>query len=120
MEIELCARFATVRQKVAISKTAAAKLTEVAAAITAGKAALEVRREAFAARSGVGLEVASWKDAANAARESIYVQIRAWELDHGEERGYADRFFPAGNSRGARVTRAKGSEDSAGGGKPTG
>jgi hypothetical protein len=118
-EIERCERFATVRGKVAVSKAAAAKLAAVEEAITDGKAALKARRDAFAARTGVSLDVAGWKEASNAARESVYVQLRAWALEHGEERGYAERFFPANNSR---VTVAD--EDEGGGGgkdeKPTG
>lgn len=108
-EIERCARFGAVREKVALSKTAAAKLAAVEEALTAGKAAVQARRDAFTARTGASLDVASWKEAANAARESVYIQLRAWALEHGEERGYADRFFPAGSARPARA--ASGADD---------
>jgi hypothetical protein len=102
-EIERCERFDTVRERVTISKPAAAKLAAVDAAISEGKAALQGRRDAFAARTGVSLDVESWKEATNAARESVYLQLRTWALENGEERGYADRFFPLGNARSPRA-----------------
>lgn len=98
-EIERCERFGAVRQKVKLSKAAGERLAAVDEAIAAGKVALKTRRDAFAKRSGVSLDVASWKEATNAARESVYLQLRGWALEHGEERGYADRFFPAANAR---------------------
>lgn len=102
-EIERCERFNTVRERVTLSKAAAAKLAAVDAAISEGKAALQGRRDSFAARTGVSLDVESWKEATNAARESVYLQLRTWALENGEERGYADRFFPLGNARSTRA-----------------
>lgn len=123
-EIERCERFQTVRERVALSKAAAAKLAAVEAAISEGKAALQGRRDAFAARTGVSLDVESWKDATNGARESVYLQLRTWALENGEERGYADRFFPLGNARATRATAEEpdqgGSKDSKEDSKPTG
>ena len=107
-EIERCERFNTVRERVTLSKAAAAKLAAVEAAISEGKAALQSRREAFAARTGVSLDVESWKEATNAARESVYLQLRTWALENGEERGYADRFFTSGSSRSTRTTAEEG------------
>lgn len=122
-EIARCERFGTVRKKVALSKGAAAKLGEVEAAMAAGKVALKARREAFAARTEASLDVATWKDATNAARESVYVQLRTWAIEHGEERGYAERFFPVGGGRATRAAAAEGGGEGGGGGadgKPTG
>jgi hypothetical protein len=123
-EIERCEAFDTVRKKFPLSKSAAAKLAAVDEALDAGRVAIKARRDAFAQRMGVSLDIATWKDAANAARESVYVQLRAWGLEHGEERGYADRFFPVG---GSRASRGGSDEEGEGGGgsdggteKPTG
>lgn len=104
-EVERCERFGVVAEKVPLSKATAAKLATVNEAITAGKAALKRRRDAYNTQAQASLDVASWKESANATRVSVFVQLQAWALEHDEERVYADRFFPvrtAGRRKGAK------------------
>lgn len=113
-EVERCERFDAVAEKVPLSKTAGAKLAAVNAAITAGRAALTRRREAYTARAQASLDVASWKESANATRVSVFVQLQSWAVEHEEERAYADRFFPVRAN--ARRKGAKEEDEGGGGG----
>lgn len=110
-EVDRCERFAVVAEKVPLSKAATAKLAAVTAAMEAGKAALARRRDAYNAQAQASLDVASWKESANATRVSVFVQLQAWALEHEEERAYADRFFPV-----RTATRRKGAKDEGEGG----
>ena len=107
-EIEVCERLVNTSAKVAVSKRANEQLTAIKRAMDAGREALAVRREAFAKQAQVSLDVASWKEAANAARESLFVALQAWGLDNGAGREYADAFFP--DAPRAKAKAAKKSE----------
>ncbi len=113
-EITRCEGFRVVRERVALSVAAGAKLDAVEAAMATGRVALEERRQAFAARAGASLDLTTWKEETNAVRESAYVQLRAWALENGEERGYADRFFPAGTARATKGSVKGGKDDEPG------
>lgn len=111
-EIERCERFDVVASRVELPKVCVTKLEAVRAAIVAGKAALKKRREAFQAQAMVSLDITSWKEAANNARVSCHLQLQAWGLENNEERGYADRFFPARTaSKGAKADDGGGEGD---------
>lgn len=92
-EIARCASFAVVASKRTLSPAATAALTAVQAAMTAGQAALAARRAAFVQRTEAALDAASWMQATEAARQSVYVQLQGWALEEGEDRAYAERFF---------------------------
>ncbi len=98
-EVERCERFAAVRSKVTLSKTAAARLGAVDKAVVAGRSALAQRREAYTAQAQASLDVGNWKEATNGARVSAFVQLQAWALENENERSYADRFFPTRATR---------------------
>lgn len=93
-EIARCEAFAPVVAKRKLSKAAAAAYADVLAAMDAGTRALAARRAAYAKSAEASLDVASWKEATDAARQSVYVQLQSWAIEHGEDRSYADRFFP--------------------------
>lgn len=93
-EIEACEKLVNTSAKVTVSKRANEHLTAIKRAMDEGRKVLAVRREAYAKQALVSLDIASWKQAANAARESIYVALQAWGIDHGVGREYADAFFP--------------------------
>jgi hypothetical protein len=101
-ELQACARLLGVAGKVTLSKSTAAKLTAVKAAVAAGKDALEQRRNAYLMQGQASLDVAGWKEATNHARVSVHVQLQAWALEHNMDRSYADRFFPARSAGGGR------------------
>ncbi len=94
-EIERCAEFEVVAKAIPQSKTLAEKHEAVRKAMEAGRGAIERRRAAYTASAQSSLDIAIWKEAANATRVSIFVQLQAWGLEHGMDRSYADRFFPA-------------------------
>ncbi|MBI5517956.1 MAG: hypothetical protein HY909_29560 [Deltaproteobacteria bacterium] len=98
-ELEHAERLVSVAGKVDVSKTAGAKLAAVKSAMAAGRDALAQRRKAFLAQGQASLDAASWKEAANNARVSAYVQLQGWALANHEERSYADRFFAQGGHR---------------------
>jgi hypothetical protein len=81
--------------------------------VAAGKKALADRKAAYAEQASVALDVAAWKQATNAARVSVHVQLQAWAVEHGEDRSYAERFFPE-----APKKRAKAAGKGEGGGDP--
>lgn len=105
-EIDRCEEFDVVAEKVPLSKASEAKLDAVREAIKTGKVALARRRDAYNAQAQASLDIASWKESANATRVSVYVQLQAWALEHDDERAYADRFFPARS-----VAKRKGAKD---------
>lgn len=115
-EIDRCERFAVVAEKVPLSKAATAKLAAVTAAMDAGKTALARRRDAYNTQAQASLDIAGWKESANATRVSAFVQLQAWALEHEEERVYADRFFPARTA----ANRRKGAKDEGDGGGNSG
>lgn len=94
--------FAT-SEKVKLSKSAAAALARVKSAVEAGKKAVAERKTAFAQQALVALDIASWKEATDHARVSIHVQLQSWAVENGEDRAYAERFFPSPE----RKTKAK-------------
>jgi hypothetical protein len=93
--------FAT-SQKVKLSKTAGVALEQVKVAVEAGRKALAERRAAFAEQAQVALDIDAWKDATDHARVSIHVQLQSWAVENGEDRGYAERFFPVEARRARR------------------
>lgn len=101
-EIERCEAFEVVAKAIPQSKALAEKHEAVRKAMESGRTALKRRRDAYTASAQSSLEIAMWKEAANATRVSIFVQLQAWGLEHGMDRSYADRFFPvksAGKSK---------------------
>lgn len=115
-EIERCAAFDVVAGKVKLSKSAAQRLDAVRAAMKSGRDALAARRRAFDAQAQAALDVATWKEDANAVRRSVRNQLEAWALAEGGPGDYADRFFavsPA-KSRGKKAQGAAGGGDKGG------
>jgi hypothetical protein len=102
-------QFFAVSEKVKISKGAATALAAVRKAIEAGKKALAERKAAFAAQASVSFDIAAWKEATDAARVSVHVQLQSWAVENGEDTGYADRFFPEPRG-GAKKKKAGGEE----------
>lgn len=92
-EITRCERFALVATKHTLSERAAAALGAVQASMEAGRAALATRRAAFMRRAETSLDAVQWKEATQAARHSVHLQLQTWALEHNEDRAYADRFF---------------------------
>lgn len=113
-EITRCEAFAVVAAKVKLSKTAAQRLDAVKSAMKDGGAALTARRAAFATQSQAWLDVATWKEDANAVRRSVRNQLEAWALAEGGPGDYAERFFPAAPA--ATKTRGKRTPDDGGAG----
>ncbi|MFO0558663.1 MAG: hypothetical protein U0269_11670 [Polyangiales bacterium] len=101
-EIELCEAMIATGAKVKVSKTASEALTAIKAKVAAGKKALDERKAAYAAQASVSLDMTAWKQATNAARVSVYVGLQSWAVEHGEDRSYAERFFPEGPKRSAK------------------
>jgi hypothetical protein len=104
-----------VSDKVKIGKGAATALAAVRKAIDAGKKAVAERKAAFAEQASVAFDIAGWRDATDAARVSVHVQLQGWALENGEDTGYADRFFPEAR-RGTKKKKAGGEEGGEGGG----
>ncbi len=94
-EIEQCEAMLVTSERVKLSKGAADALKQVKAASAKGSKALAERKAAYAAQAVAWLDVAAWKQAANAARVSVFVQLQAWAVSNGEDRSLADKFFPA-------------------------
>jgi len=112
-EIARCASFAVVASKRTLSPATTAALAAVQAAMTAGQAALAARRAAFVQRTEAALDAASWMQATEAARQSVFVQLQGWALEEGEDRAYAERFFAADarKSQGGGKAKVAAAED---------
>ena len=108
-EIEKCEAIIATAAKLKVSKSAGEALAAMKSAVAAGKKALADRKAAYAEQASVALDVAAWKQATNAARVSVHVQLQAWAVEHGEDRSYAERFFPEAPKRRAKAS-SKGEE----------
>jgi hypothetical protein len=101
-ELALCEAMIAKGAKVKVSKRASEALGSIKRAVAAGKKALDERKAAYAAQASVSLDMTAWKQATNAARVSVYVGLQAWAVEHGEDRSYAERFFPERAKRSAK------------------
>jgi hypothetical protein len=116
-EIERCEAMIATSSKVKVSKRAGEALNSIRSAVAAGKQALQERKAAYANKASVWLDTIAWKEAMNSARVSVYVGLQAWAIEHGEDRTYADRFFPNGAKR---TGKSKSKEQKDGGGATEG
>lgn len=105
-QIARCESLFVVASKRKLSARAAAALKSVRDAMTHGEQALATRREAYVRQAEAALDAQSWREGAEAARQGLYVQLQAWALENGENRSYADRFFPDGKARRASAAKA--------------
>lgn len=103
-EIAQCEALVVTSARVKLSKSADAALVKIKSAMVDGNKALAARKDAYAAQAGVWLDVAAWKQSANAARVSVYVALQSWALANGEDRTYADRFFPDASAKKVKKT----------------
>lgn len=118
-EIEACEKIVNTSAKVSVSKRANEHLTTIKRTMDEGRKVLAVRREAYAKQAQVALDIVSWKEATHAARESIFVALQTWGLDHGVGREYADAFFPDATRSRVKKAKAEPTGDAKGPAKPT-
>jgi len=105
-EITRCERFDVVAAKRTLSERASAALGVVVAAMETGREALKARRAAYLQQAETSLDAVSWKEATEAARQSVHLQLQTWALENGEDRSYAERFFfdpRPGKAKGAKA-----------------
>ena len=115
-EVARCEAIFVVAAKRKVTKGAVSALAMVRAAVEEGRKALAARRAAYAGQAEASLDVETWKESADAVRQSVHVQLQAWAIENGEDRSYADRFFPEAPTRRAKA-QPKG--EGGGGGAPT-
>lgn len=115
-EIARCEAIFVVASKRKLAKGAAHALEAVRVAVDEGRKAIAARRAAYIRQAEASLDAETWKESADAVRQSVYVQLQAWALENGEERGYADRFYPDTPVRRAKAP-AKGEGGEGGEGK---
>jgi hypothetical protein len=97
-EIARCEEFAVVASKRKLSPGAARALRALDDAMANGREALTARKAAYTQQAGAALDAHAWREAAEATRQSVYVQLQSWALENGEPRTYAEYFFPSSSS----------------------
>ncbi len=110
-ELNRCERFQLLATKRPLNERVSTALSAVTAAMETGRAALAARRAAFMQQAETSLDAVSWKEATEAVRQSVHLQLQAWALENGEERSYAERFFfdpRPGKGKSATATATKG------------
>ena len=85
------------------SKTLAARVAAVHAAMAAGEVALAQRLEAALGVTRTTLAVGSWREGVNKARRTVHAALTTYGTEHDEPREYAERFFPAARRGGKKA-----------------
>jgi len=98
-QLTRCEDFAVIAAKRKLSAGAAKALRAVDDAMQAGREALAVRKAAYVQQAEAALDAQSWREAAESARQSVYVQLQSWALENRQSRAYAENFFPSGGAR---------------------
>jgi hypothetical protein len=98
-QIERCESFAVVASKRKLGAGAAKALRAVDEAMRSGREALAARKTAYVQQAQAALDAQTWRESAEAVRQSVYVQLQSWALENREPRSYAENFFPSGHGR---------------------
>lgn len=98
-QIERCEGFAVVASKRKLTPGATRALRAVEDAMSSGREALAARKAAFVQQAQASLDAQTWRESAEAARQSLYVQLQGWALENREARSYAENFFPSSGVR---------------------
>lgn len=102
-QIARCEGFAVVASKRKLSPGATKALRAVEEAMDNGREALAARKAAYVQQAQAAMDVQTWRESAEAARQSIYVQLQSWALENRESRAYAENFFPSSGGRSNNV-----------------
>lgn len=93
-EIARTQKFHVVAGEVGASPEVRAILQQIVETEVRGTAVLSAREKAVAEVARVSLRIQTWKEKANAARQSVENQLDAHAIKQGLGRDYADEFFP--------------------------